>query len=292
MKKELKDIVWILVGVTIFAGGVVWFAEPQGLITGGLAGLAIVIKELTSKFFGFGVPLSLTTIILNIPLFLISIRQRGFRFARKSLLAVTWLSIILWVFDIVPLKPEIGGDLFLAAIISGATAGVGIALVFRSLATTGGTDMLASIIKYRFPHFPIDKLMLFIDGAIILSGIPVFGIKNGLYAVVSVTIATKMINSVLGGIHFAKAAFILSPKNEEISQTVFEKLRRGNTGIRARGMYTKKDSEMLLVVMSPKEVVQLLEIVRGIDKRAFIMVTDVKQVLGEGFIEEYNPLTI
>jgi uncharacterized membrane-anchored protein YitT (DUF2179 family) len=287
-----REVLLILGGTTIMAFGLTWFLSPAGMVIGGVSGLGIIIRQLTGETFGRGIPLWVTNLVLNIPLFVLSIRQRGLKFAQKSLLAVVWLSVALWISESIPNIFYQGEDLLLAAVFGGVSFGVGIGMALKASSTTGGTDMLASIIKYQKPHFPMAKLMLAIDGTIILGGLFVFGPRNTMYAMISVVINSYVMNTILEGMHFAKAAFIMSSKNEQISQAILLEMKRGNTGLKARGMYTKQEGEMLFVVVSPKEIVQLRRIVREIDPQAFMTISDIKEVLGEGFMEEYDALTL
>jgi len=287
-----REILLILGGTTIMAFGLTWFLSPAGMVIGGVSGLGIIIRQLSGEAFGYSIPLWVTNLVLNIPLFALSIRQRGLKFAQKSLLAVAWLSVALWISESIPNRFYQGEDLLLAAVFGGLSFGVGIGMALMASSTTGGTDMLASIIKYRKPHFPMAKLMLVIDGIIILGGLFVFGPRNTMYALISVVINSYVMNMILEGMHFAKAAFIMSSKNEQISQAILLEMKRGNTGLKARGMYTKQEGEMLFVVVSPKEIVQLRRIVQEIDPKAFMTISDIKEVLGEGFMEEYDALTL
>ncbi len=287
-----KELFSILSGATIIAFGVTWFAAPHGLVTGGVTGIAIVVRWLTSHALGYGVPLWVTNLVLNIPLFLVSIHQRGFSFAQKSLYAVVWLSAALWFTEMVPNIFTFGDDLLLASVFCGVLNGTGVGLALKVSATTGGTDMLASAIKYKWNHLSISRLIMMIDGVIIVSGFFIFGAGKAMYAVISVVISSQVTNSILEGMYFAKAAFILSEKSAQISTGIFATLMRGNTGISARGMYTGKETQMLLVVVSRKELSVLRRIVKDIDPAAFIIIADVKEVFGEGFSETYDALTL
>lgn len=286
-----KELLLILLGATILALSINWFLSPSGLVTGGISGTAIIIEEVTHKIFGVGIPLWVTNIGLNIPLFLISIRQRGFKFAQKSLYSVLWLSVALWFTGFLPNPFVTNGDFLLPALFGGATLGAGIGLVIRAGGTTGGTDMLASIIKFKKPAFPITKLMLMIDGMIILCGFFIFGQEKAMYAIISVFVTSKVIASIIEGVHYAKAAFIISEKSDVISKEIMEKIPRGVTGLKATGMYSKEDKEMLYVVVSQKEITRLRELIYDIDPKAFVTIADVKEVLGEGFVTDKNALT-
>lgn len=285
-----KEFLMILLGVTILALGINWFTSPLGLVTGGLSGVTIIVKEVTSKVLGFGVPLWITNLVLNVPLFIISIKQRGFGFAKKSLWAVGLLTCALWYTEFIPNLLDVQGDLLLGAIFGGAIIGIGVGTVLKAGATTGGTDMLATIIKFKHSRFPIAKVMLGIDALIIIAGMLIFGSMKAMYAIIAVFITSKMITWVLEGMNYAKAAFIMSDKNTEIAEAIMEKIPRGVTGIKATGMYTKEDKNMLFAVVSQKEITKLRDLVREIDPNAFVTIADVREVLGQGFIEEYNTL--
>ncbi len=287
-----KEALLIFLGVTVICCVITWFLMPQEMVTGGVAGLGIIVESLSESVLGFKVPISVTTILLNLPLFMISIRQRGFEFAKKSLYAVLLTSFTLWYMAFVPNPVPIGDDMLLTAVFGGVGLGAGVGLVLKASATTGGSDMLASIIKFKYANFPIAQLMLFIDGLIILGGFFMFGVVKAMYGIITITIASRMISRVLEGGHGAKAAFIMSSEYEAIAQAIMEKIPRGSTGLKARGMYSGDEKEMLFVVVSQKEISRLREIIYEIDANAFVTIADVKEVLGEGFIKEYNPLTL
>ena len=291
MKKLLlnrKEFLLILLGVTILALGINWFTSPLGLVTGGISGITIIVKHVSETYLGFEIPLWITNIVLNVPLFIISIRQRGFEFAKKSLYAVVLLSVALWYTAFIPNILDVNGDLLLGGVFGGVLLGLGVGIVLKSGATTGGTDMLAAIIRFINPKFPIPKVMLGIDSCIILLGLLVFGSTKAMYAIISVFITSKVITGVLEGVNYAKAVFILSDKSEIISQEIMEKIPRGVTGIKATGKYTGADKEMLFVVVSQKEITRLRDLIRTIDENAFVTIADVREVLGQGFIEDYT----
>ncbi|MBE6023900.1 MAG: YitT family protein [Cellulosilyticum sp.] len=285
-----KEFLMILLGTTILALGINWFTSPLGLVTGGISGVTIIVKTLSEQFLGFTIPLWITNLVLNIPLFIISVKQRGIGFAKKSLWGVSLLTLALWYTEFIPNVLDVHGDLLLGSIFGGAIIGLGVGTVLKAGGTTGGTDMLATIIKFKSSRFPIAKLMLAIDGVIILGGLLVFGSTKAMYAIISVFIGSKVITWVLEGMNIAKAAFILSDHSNEIADAIMHTLPRGVTGIKAQGMYTKDDKQMLYVVVSQKEITRLRDMVKSIDANAFITIADVREVLGQGFIEEYDTL--
>ena len=195
-------------------------------------------------------------------IFLISVKQRGFKFILNSLISVITMTLFLEILEFVPNPLDVSDDILLSALMTGVFAGVGLGMVLRAGATSGGTDMLASIVKFIKPHHDISKLLLIIDGIIIIFGISVFGVTNGIYAIIAVYISTLIINIFTEGAHFARGSFILS-----------------------EGMYSTEDKEMLFVIVEPKEVVTLQNIVKNIDTKAFMVIFDVRQALGEGFFD-------
>ncbi len=286
----VKEYAFIIIGTLLVAFGVNWFLAPNGLVTGGISGIGIILQNVSGAFLGFSIPLWMTTIVLNIPLFLISIKQRGFAFAKKSAVAVLSLSVALAIVEHIPNPFWVGDDLLVCCLFGGALSGLGIGFVLRSSASTGGTDMLASIIRFNHPKFPIAKLMLGIDGLIILTGLFVFGADKAMYAIVAVFVSTRIVNNVLAGLHYAKAVFIMSEKNDAIAKGIMEQIVRGVTGLSARGMYTKHTKEMLFVVVSQKQISDLRNLIQEIDPKAFVTIADVREVLGQGFIEDYNSI--
>lgn len=287
---HIKDWIQIIIGVSILSLGITWFLAPLGLVAGGVSGISIIVEEVSRRFIGYGIPLYITNILCNVPLFIIAIKQRGFRFAQRSLFAVMWVSIALWYCTYIPNYFNAENDLLLGAIFGGAFFGIGIGMVLRVSTSTGGTDMLASIIKFKYPSFPIVNLIRAIDGVIILGGIFVFGPHKGMYAIISMVVSSYMINTLLSGMHFAKAAFIFSEKHKEISEAVISKLGRGNSAIKTTGMYTGQEKVMLFVVVYPQQVGMLRNIVKEIDPDAFLTITNATEVLGEGFSKDYDSL--
>lgn len=256
------------------------FLEPNSIVTGGVTGLAIVIEHLSEITFGKRIPLWLTNIVLNIPLFLITIKVFGMKFLKRTLFATIFLSVSLYFTEFIP---PIDVDNTLACVFGGAICGVGLGFIFRGNATTGGTDLAASIIHKYVKYFSVPKIMFFIDIIIVIAGFFVFGSIATMYAIISIYIISKVIDAILEGLSFAKAAFIISEKYEEITNEILSKLDRGATAIYGKGMYTKKELNILLCVVSQKEIFKLKEITSDIDPNAFVIVADVREALGEGF---------
>jgi uncharacterized membrane-anchored protein YitT (DUF2179 family) len=272
----------ITVGAFLMALAVNLIYEPMGLVTGGVSGLAIVVKYWTKEVFGEGLPIWLFTMLCNVPLFLLSVKSRGFKFLFTTLFGSAIFTLALAVIPIYDLKL---GDYLLASIMGGAVSGVGIGLVFSVQASTGGTDLLATLLHFKNKHISVPQILIVIDGTIIIIGAIVFGLGNALYAIIAVFITTKVSDSILEGLKFSKMAYIISDDYAEISRAIMNQMDRGVTGINATGMYSNRDKKMLFCVVSNKEIVKITEIAKKIDPRSFVIVSDVREVMGEGFIE-------
>ena len=157
--------------------------------------------------------------------------------------------------------------------------------ILLAKATTGGTDMVATIIQHYARHCSIVQIMQMLDGFIVLCGFYVFGIRAALYAIVSIFIMSKVSDTLMEGFKFSKAAYIITDRYELVAKKILEDLDRGVTGLKARGMYSGIDKWMLYCVVSPKEIVRVKEIVAGVDPEAFVIVSDAREVLGKGFLE-------
>ena len=281
-RKPIIDYCIIIVGVTLLAAGLNMFFIPLDLVTGGVTGLAIIVKKLTQNLVPNGVAPWITNIVINIPLFLLAITIKGKNFGSRSLFATIFLSFALIYTSYIPPATD---DMLLGSVFGGVISGAGLGLVFSAYSTTGGTDLAATILQHYMKHISVAQLMFTLDALIIISGYFIFGIEKALYALVAVFITAKVVDAFLEGIHFSKAALIISDHNEEISSKIMNTLSRGVTGLQGNGKFSKMNKEILLCVVSKKEIIKLKEIVREYDKNAFIIVGDVREVLGEGFIE-------
>ncbi len=276
---------FIFFGSGLIALGTAMFYDPVGMVTGGFGGVAIILKDFTSKIFkNDGVPLWLTNAVLNIPLFLFAFKKHGGRYLLRTFLSVVFLS--LWLL-ILPSFAPVKDDLFLTSIFGGVTIGVGLGMVLLYDTTTGGTDMLAVLLHDNLKsRFSISQIMQVIDAVIVAAGVVVFGIKTSLYAIISIYIAMKIIDAILEGTKFAKAAFIITDLRKEVTDAIFKDLGRGVTAIDCVGMYSKMNKTMLMCVVSKTEIFNLRCCVANADSKAFVIISDVREVFGEGFIEE------
>lgn len=281
----IKDYLLITIGTGLMAFAIASIYDPAGLVTGGFSGLAIMVKELTASWIPRGVPLAVTNLLLNIPVFLVAIWLKGFRYVVKTLYATTILSVWLYVLPVMPLAQ---GDLLLTALYGGVVMGAGIGMVFVAQATTGGTDLIAAIIQHFWRHYSIAEIMQVIDAVIVIAGAYMFGVQMALYAIIAIYLVSKVSDGLIEGLKFSKAAFIITNQPEELADILMKEMQRGVTGISARGMYSRQEKNMLFCVVGQKQIVRLKELVLKTDPYAFVIVCDVREVLGEGFIESVS----
>ena len=246
----IRNYLLIIIGTALMAFAIASVLEPASLVTGGFSGIAIIVKQYTGHLIPGGVPLSVTNLVLNIPVFLIAIRLKGLRYLIHTLFATVMLSFWLSVLPVVPLA---GDDLLLASLYGG-----------------------------------ISNILWVIDTAVVLVGVYLYGIQITLYAIIAIYLTSKISDGIIDGLKFSKAAFIITEKPEALAALVMEELGRGVTGISATGMYSGDSKNMLLCVVSKKEIVRLKELAKSCDPNAFVIVTDVREVLGEGFIEHHG----
>ncbi|GAA0117129.1 YitT family protein [Clostridium senegalense] len=276
-KQDIKDYLKIMIGITLTAIGINVFFKPNQLVIGGLSGLGIVIEHVAN------IPISVTNILVNIPLFILAIKLKGKAFAGKSVFAALYLSVALTYTSYLP--PQEGLDMMLVSIFGSVLLGSGIGIVLKIPASTGGSDLAAVIINHFFKGIPIAKIMACCDTIIIICGIMVFGIEKGLYAIIAVYIISTVVDRIVSGGSASKTVHIISQKSQEISIALMKSLNRGVTGLQGTGMYTNEDKKILFVVCDQKELVILQNIVKEIDDKAFLTITDIKEVYGRGFTQ-------
>ena len=282
MNKRFKETVLIVIGTSLLALATGMFYSPNHMIVGGFSGIGIILEAITEAQFGRGIPVSVTNLVLNIPLLIAAFRFMGKEFIFKTAFSTVLYSVVIAVCEFLP---QYTGDLMLAAIYGAIVSGAGLGFVLMARGSTGGVDLLASIIHRRVKYVALSKIIFAIDAVIMIGGLFVFGADKTMYGIISIFIASKCISTILEGMNFAKAAFIISDRSDEIAKVIMEKAERGVTALQGRGMYTGEAREVLLCVFAQKEIAVIKEIVSEIDKDAFILVTDVKEVLGLGFNE-------
>ena len=271
-----QDYLIIVLGAFIMGFAIKNIYDPQGLVTGGVSGLAIILKDQA------GIPLWASNMCVNVPLFFLSLRLKGWKFVKRVLVAEAALTVSL---AILPEYAFLKDDLILTALFGGVFSGVGTGMMLLCHATTGGTDTMAALIHTKLRHYSINQILQVLDGLVVVAGAGVFGVRYAFYAVIAVVVLAKVSDGMIEGMHFAKAAYIITDYKEQISREIMDHMERGVTLIDASGAYTGEKRDIVFCVVSKKEIVTVKEIVRCTDPRAFVIVSDVREVLGEGFME-------
>lgn len=293
MKKIMSytlSLLQILLGSAILALSMNIFLIPYKIAPGGVSGIATILFYLS----GEKIPVGIAMLAMNIPLFLAGLKVRGRHFIIKSLVGAVLLSVIIdltepWISDFLSrfLSSPTGTgahDLLLYALAGGVTTGLGLGFVFKEEATTGGTDMAAALLNKAFPWVPVGKMLIILDGLVVLMAAVVFqSFQLGLYSVVALYVSAKTLDGFLEGINFSKSLMIISQSADTIAKTLMGKIDRGVTGLYGKGMYTGNSYTVLLCVVKKEEIHKVKNIVRDIDPNAFVLLTDVREVLGEGF---------
>lgn len=270
-------------GTFFMAVGINVIYEPLSMVTGGFSGIGILVKKLTQTARWSGIPVGMTTLLLNIPLFIWGYSQKGKVFVKKTVYAASCFSFFLLI---IPTFDIVKQDYLMAALVGGLLNGTGIGLVFSQGASTGGSDLLSVLTAKILPGLSASERLILIDTLIVAAGVFIFGLEISLYAVVAVFVTGKVSNAILDGLKFAKIAYIISDHPEEISEHILRELGRGLTGLEGQGMYSEKHKMVLMCVVSKKEAVLLKDIVKNADNEAFLILSEAKEVLGEGFWRE------
>ncbi len=286
-KKWFISYSLIVIGSIILAAGFVFFISPYKIVPGGVYGIAIVIHYMTQGVFSWapsGLPIGTMGLIMNIPLTIIGIRILGPRFGVKTVVGFVLTSVfmdaITYFFGEAPL---VEGDALLSAIFGGLMVGIGLGLIFKSKATSGGSDIVAMILA-KYTKMPLGQLMIYVDSAIVLIGLVVFADwKIPLYSWIVIYVTGKTIDVVLQGMSVDKTLFIVSDKFVEIRDRIINDLHRGGTYIPGKGMYNGGDKTIIFTVVNRREMALLQEYIHEIDPKAFLTVLEANEILGEGF---------
>ncbi len=286
-REGLMNYSLIITGSFIMAAGYVFFITPHKIVPGGVYGISIVIHYLTQgmfRLFPEGIPVGSMGLILNIPLTIIGIRILGPRFGVKTILGFFLtsgfidLQTLLW-----GNRPLVEDDTLLSCIFGGVLIGFGLGLIFRSKATSGGSDIVAMILS-KYTRMSLGQLLIYVDSVIVLLGLFAFGDwKIPLYSWLVIFITGKVIDATLMGANYDKSVFIISGEYEKIRQVIIEQLNRGGTLLHASGLYEGTDKRVVFTTVSRRELAILEARIRAIDDQAFLTVFDAKEVLGSGF---------
>lgn len=271
--ENARDYFYVIVGAAIIALGFNVFLLPNQVASGGVSGISTILKGV------FDWEPGLVQYAFNIPLFISGLIFLGAKFGIKSLVGTLVLPAVVlltaswepWTYN--PL---------LGALFGGITVGLGLGIVFRGGASTGGTDLAAQIIT-KYTGFSLGRSVLLIDGLIVLSAAVVFDIEQALYALIGLFVTTKTIDIVQLGFSQSKMIYIITNKQDEIRDAIYKEIDRGVTKLHAYGGYTNEEKSILMVVAYQTEFTKLKHVVQIIDPTAFVVVSDAYEVLGEGF---------
>lgn len=275
-KQSIKDYTMIILGSFIISIGINMFIVHANLLSGGVSGIALIFQYV------FKFPAGYTVLLLNIPLFVLSIKKNSMRFTVLTLIGTISLSVFLVITnsfrDILVLN-----DPLLLCIYGGVLNGIGIGLVFSNHGSTGGLDIVSVLLKKKYENFDIGNISFAVNFIIVCIGAIWFGLSSALYTLVSMYITSFMIDKVIKGFNRQKMILIITKNEKEVSKAVMNDLGRGVTLLKGEGAYTGKEKEVLYCIVSLSQLPQLKLIVKTIDEDSFISILDVSEVQGKGF---------
>ena len=275
IKQFLIEVLGTIVGSFVMAISVAFFLLPNELSSGGFSGIATIF------YYRLKIPMGITIASLNIPLFLMAGYKLGKRFFLKSLIGTISLSVFI---DLLDKYKVVTNDKILAAIYGGLLTGIGTAIILKSRSSTGGSDLVTYIINKYNNKIELGHVITIIDAIIvILNVIFLKKIEVGLYSAITIYLMGLMIDVVFEGIFFSKLLFIISNKNQIISNEIQTKINRGITGIYGKGMYENKNKLILMCAVDRRDIANIKKLILSIDKDAFVIVTNSREVLGYGF---------
>ncbi len=278
--RSFADTVFIGLGTALYAAALTVFLKPSGISPGGVTGLAAIVSYLTT------LPTGLLTVFLNLPLFIWGFKQLGGKFILRTVIATVVMSV--WIDLFAALLPVYEGDRLLACLYGGFLGGTGMAMVFLRGGSTGGTDIAAKILSKRFKGFSIGRMVLILDGIIILLVAVVYrSFESALYTTLTIFISTKVIDSAVYGADRGKLAFIFTQKAKEVTDSIYTHLTRGTTIISAEGGYTNEEITLILCAVRVNEAATLHRAVKEADGKAFVVVAEAGEILGNGFPSLY-----
>lgn len=278
--RTLLDVIHIILGTFLMSIGTNFFLLPRKMTVGGVSGIATIFYYLLK------VPLSITIILLNIPLFIIAVKKLDVKFNIKTIFATVMLSVFLQVFNNLSIIQTDDLDLFTSCVFGGLIVGVGIAIIFKAGASSGGSDLLAQIIYKLTNAQSISKVLLIIEICIILSIMLVFkNINIGLYSVISMAISTKVVDILFEGIYYTKVVTIITRKEDKVIPAILNDLQRGATLTSSIGAHTKEEIATITCVITTPQIAKIKELIRENDSNALVYITTVNEAIGAGFKE-------
>ncbi|WP_407856065.1 YitT family protein [Enterococcus hailinensis] len=276
MATRAKEILFIIFGTAIYAFGLVYLNIANDLAEGGVTGITLIIRAL------FGIDPAYTTLIINIPLILIGGKILGKRSFYYTILGTISLSVFLWIWQRVTIEINLDHDLFIVSILAGLVAGFGSGLVYRNGGTTGGADVVARILEQKF-GFTMGKSLLVFDIIVLICSLTYLDLKRMMYTLIVSFVFSKVVDVLSSGGYAAKGVMIISNENNVIAELLMSHLERGVTYLHGEGGFSSELKRIVYIVVSPQEINEVKKIVHSIDDKAFISITNVHDVDGEGF---------
>lgn len=279
VRRVAIDYVLLTVGAALLAVNIDLFLVPNRIVSGGATGIATILT------IQFGLPTGVIVLLINIPLFVLGVRYAGGRrFAVRTVYATVLMSVLtdLLAPAIAQIPPITEPLLFV--LYGGLLDGIGMGLVFRGQGTTGGTDVVARLLNH-FRGVPLGQTILWVNGAILVLAVLVFGLEPAMYALILTFVAARVVDVIQGEIDYSRTVIVISAQAQDIKQAIFTELERGVTLLNGRGGYTELGLDILYCVVSRSEISILKRLVKSIDPRAFVVIADASEVLGEGFRE-------
>ena len=270
---NIFDWVLIVVGCAISAIGYSTFLVPAQIVSGGVSGIAMIIHHFLS------LPVGAVSFVINVPLFIIGWKQVGRKFAIHSFVAMTLFSLFSDLFQFGPFT----NDLILSGVYGGVIFGIGLGLVLRAGASTGGSDLAAQVLRKAFPAVSTSNILFGLDFVVIAVSALFFSVEQALYGVLSLFVSTKFMEMMLDGFNAARAFWIISDKEDEIVACIYKELDRGCTLVDAEGSYTGQKKHMLLCIVARSETSTMNRLIYQTYPAAFYIINDSSEVLGEGF---------
>ena len=279
MQKLWQTYQWIpqtVLGSALFAAGFAFFLQPNDLSSGGISGLALILVELT-QLGSVGV----VSILINLPLFLLGGLKIGKRFFVGSLIGMLLSSVLIDGFAALHL-PAV--EPIIAIVYGGVLCGLGIGIVFAAGTSTGGSDILVRLLKLRYRNVPIGQISLTFDALVVLlTGIVFRDMNKALYTGITVFLSGKMVDAVVYRFDYSKVAMIITKEYDTIAREIGDKLDRGATFLHGEGSYSGEETKVILTAVKKQQIAQLKELVMTLDPKAFVIVQEAHQVLGDGF---------
>lgn len=275
IRRFLTDTLTYVFGGALYSVAVNCFLSENHILNGGFTGLATAINYL------FGLPIGTVIFLLNIPLFIIAFKKLGVRFVISSFFATAIMSALI---DAGAFLPVYRGDLLLASVFGGALSGMGLGIIFINGATTGGTDIIAKLVCMKYPHISLGKIIFLIDLVIIILGGLVYrNIESPLYAAVVIFVSTQTVDYIIFGVHRSSLILIVTDKGDEMRSMIVNEINRGVTVLKGNGGYTNAEKDILICACYDNQTGKFIKKIKSFDEKAFLIITNAKEILGEGF---------